>query len=290
MWLKRQDFQNWGAVGGRTRARRLTKARRRAIAREAGKARALHSTQKTDPPRTLEMESMYRSGKTLEEIGAEFGVTRERVRQILSSTGRHDRNIGGFASKTARTEKARVEHRKTLMESKALRVYGCTLANLEKIQKGLPLKTRGSPARVYREKQNDAASRNIPWEFTLPTWWKVWTDSGKWKQRGRGAKAYCMSRLGDIGPYSVSNVRIITGAENAIEGYSHVDSSARSAMRALYSSGVRELTARQKEIYELRKLNLSAGAIGKELGLKATTVSSQLSNIRRKLLLIRNDG
>lgn len=35
-------------------------------------------------PRRKEMLAMYSQGKTLEEIGRQFGISRERVRQIIS--------------------------------------------------------------------------------------------------------------------------------------------------------------------------------------------------------------
>lgn len=65
-----------------------------------------------------------------------------------------------------------------------------------------------SPLGKYRRQRTNAERREIPWDFTFETWWKVWEDSGKWEQRGVGRDAYCMSRIDDEGPYSPSNVEI----------------------------------------------------------------------------------
>lgn len=44
-------------------------------------------------PRALDMAAMYRDGKTLEEIGAKYGLTRERVRQIMIRSGNDPKGI-----------------------------------------------------------------------------------------------------------------------------------------------------------------------------------------------------
>jgi hypothetical protein len=66
----------------------------------------------------------------------------------------------------------------------------------------------------YQIQRGQAKLRGIAWEFTLESWWQVWASSGKWEQRGRGSEQYQMARNGDAGPYSPSNVRIVTHAEN----------------------------------------------------------------------------
>lgn len=66
----------------------------------------------------------------------------------------------------------------------------------------------------YATHKGGAVSRGIPWEFTFDTWWELWERSGKWDQRGNKHGQYCMSRYGDVGPYSPSNVFIQTRDDN----------------------------------------------------------------------------
>ena len=73
---------------------------------------------------------------------------------------------------------------------------------------------RSSPKGKYKTQMKNAEIRGIPWEFTFDTWWKLWEESGKWDQRGRGSDQYQMCRTGDTGPYSPSNVRIDTTLSN----------------------------------------------------------------------------
>ncbi len=110
--------------------------------------------------------------------------------------------------------------------------------------------------------------------------------------RGRGKNKYCMARNGDIGAYSASNVRIITNSENASESYDKTSAAERSNERRIYAGGSADisqnyLSPRMKEIWELRKNMMSAGDIAKQLGLKSSTVSTQLSNIKRRLGLTK---
>ena len=62
-----------------------------------------------------------------------------------------------------------------------------------------------------------ARTRKIVWAITFEEWWGVWQKSGKYAERGRGRGKYQMSRVGDVGPYSVENVRIITSDANLAE-------------------------------------------------------------------------
>jgi hypothetical protein len=71
------------------------------------------------------------------------------------------------------------------------------------------------PYTKYRYQKSTAKKRGIVWEFIFETWWKVWSDSGKWEERGQAAHNYCMCRKGDTGPYSVDNVYIDTVSNNA---------------------------------------------------------------------------
>jgi hypothetical protein len=59
-----------------------------------------------------------------------------------------------------------------------------------------------------------AAKRGIEFLLSFEEWLKVWEDSGRLGDRGKRKHQYCMSRNGDVGPYAVGNVSIITMAEN----------------------------------------------------------------------------
>lgn len=62
---------------------------------------------------------------------------------------------------------------------------------------------------AYQQQQRNAKRRGIAWQFTFESWWKLWSDSGYWAQHGRRRGFYCMARLGDVGPYSPANCRIV---------------------------------------------------------------------------------
>lgn len=74
-----------------------------------------------------------------------------------------------------------------------------------------------SPLGRYRRQRANAERRDIPWDFTFETWWKMWEDSGMWEFRGTGMDAFCMSRVDDEGPYSPCNVEIKSQWDNRQE-------------------------------------------------------------------------
>jgi len=75
------------------------------------------------------------------------------------------------------------------------------------------------PCTIFARQKAMAKVRNIEWQLTFEEWWHIWEQSGKYEQRGRGAGKYCMSRIGDVGPYSVNNVVIKTIDDNNREAH-----------------------------------------------------------------------
>lgn len=149
------------------------------------------------------MTALYRDGQTLEQIGAVYGVTRERVRQLLSGAG-VTRMQGGQAVRAAKLKAVNNARR----DARFLRTKGCTFAQY------CELRALGKPTRAYSMQKKNADRRGIAWEFTLWQWWTLWQQSGRWNQRGRG-NGYMMCRKGDVGPYSADNVMIARGIENS---------------------------------------------------------------------------
>ena len=69
----------------------------------------------------------------------------------------------------------------------------------------------------FRTHKSNAKKRKAPFLFTFEEWVGLWKASGHWEQRGCGKGKYVMSRLGDVGPYSVENVKIILHEDNLRE-------------------------------------------------------------------------
>ncbi len=78
----------------------------------------------------------------------------------------------------------------------------------------------------YKQHENAAKARGIPFLLTFEEWWDIWQASGKWDQRGRRGGEYCMARLHDRGGYERDNVKICLTDENhrervAVSGEAH---------------------------------------------------------------------
>lgn len=78
-----------------------------------------------------------------------------------------------------------------------------------------------SARRAYNQQRENAIyHRQIEWRLTFDQWRKIWDESGRWSERGRGADKFCMCRIGDVGPYAIGNVFISTNGEN-VRDYQH---------------------------------------------------------------------
>lgn len=166
--------------------------------------------------RAAYMETLYRSGHTLGQIGHAYGLTRERVRQILRKRGVR-RDEGGGALKTLlRCEDKKIKRLSKIArrERFAREKFGCTWAEYKVL--GPRSDTHSPLGRFIRQRQN-AKNRHIAWHLTLMEWWELWQKSGKWTLCGRGAGKYVMARWGDSGPYSMANAKIIEWSENSAE-------------------------------------------------------------------------
>lgn len=154
--------------------------------------------------RAADMRQRYENGETLIQIGARYGVTRERVRQILT------RDFGIGARDGGKAEMGRRKRRELQKkrDARSQKMWGCSHREYLRI-----LKRPDKPTFAYWGQQKNARRRGIGWEINLWQWWKVWQQSGRWDERGRG-HGYQMCRLNDTGPYSVDNVYIATGSEN----------------------------------------------------------------------------
>jgi hypothetical protein len=156
--------------------------------------------------RADDMISRYQRGESLQQIGDVHGLTRERVRQILRPLG-----VAAFMGGVRVRENTTKKKAQNAREAHALLVWGISLTERQAIKREYGNK----PFLAYTEQRNNAKQRGVAWHFDFGSWWKVWVESGKWRERGR--PGYCMAREGDSGPYAANNVYICTGSANLID-------------------------------------------------------------------------
>jgi len=160
--------------------------------------------------RADEIKRLHEEGFTLQEIGDEYEVTRERIRQILKSLGFAAKDGGRFKKNQKKKSDFLLEQ-----ERRYMRLYGCSAKDKKKIY-GL-VTDKDSPHGKFSTQRSSASNRGIEWNISLKEWFDIWIGSGKWYERGRGKHGYVMARYNDTGAYEIGNVKIIRSIQNQIE-------------------------------------------------------------------------
>jgi transposase len=164
------------------------------------------STGPRDLERAEKIASMYRQGVVLEKIGEHFGITRERVRQVLRKIGVTAQE--GGACKLAEHNKAATLAKRNL---RTMTKWGLSYDEMKARRKD------GTLA-AFIQQRNSAGSRGIVWRLLFSEWLDVWLQSGKLALRGRGKGHYVMSRIKDEGGYVIGNVHVQLSTENNSQG------------------------------------------------------------------------
>lgn len=153
------------------------------------------------------MASMYKSGKTLNDIASIYNISRERVRQIIRRLGMTAKDGGAHCRRTQNDAKK---------NTACLKKYGLTFVEWRELKAlGRGQSRTKRPTYAFSRQRHTARQRGIEWKLTLAEWWAVWVESGKWEQRGRARDSYVMCRFADVGPYEVGNVYIATLSHNS---------------------------------------------------------------------------
>jgi len=155
---------------------------------------------------------LFKSGKTLAEIGAKYGVTRERIRQILIMCGASTEAGGAAVRAEQRRSSIYKQKNATYLQKHGVSWEEYKALAALRDASGRPLR------RLFAYQRRNAANRGIEWKLSYPEWVKFWQESGLLEQRGRSADQYCMARLNDDGPYALGNIYISTLAANSQKG------------------------------------------------------------------------
>ncbi len=153
--------------------------------------------------RDLYIEIQFRGGATLEAIGSSYGITRERVRQILARDGL-TRFDGGVHVAAA----SRAESRQRQREQRFFQKWG----HDRQAHRRIPMAARIAFSQQQSHMKNWF---HVPWTLTLAEWWDIWQRSGKWNQRGQGRGKFCLARIDKAKPFEVGNVAVVEYALNS---------------------------------------------------------------------------
>lgn len=165
----------------------------------------MHPAREKNIARDSQIVAAFKGGATMEQVGQQHGITRERVRVILKRSG-----VAATDGGCALRQRARAEAVRESRDAKAIRIWGVPHARM------LELRSAGV-LRAFQQQRINAEARGIPFLLTFPQWLAIWEQSGRLEQRGRGRGGFVMSRIGDRGGYEVGNVHIQSAVENSRE-------------------------------------------------------------------------
>jgi len=159
----------------------------------------------------------YLGGEILADIGKTYGVTRERIRQILKRYGITGKD-GGKSKISADRHKKMGILKDAASDLLKQSIFGCSKAEWD-YYRAMDDDYKKTPLGFYSMQKKNANQRNIEWNITMNEWWFIWTESGRWEERGLKKHGYVMARMADVGGYSLDNVHIVTLSENSAEYY-----------------------------------------------------------------------
>ena len=154
-----------------------------------------------------DLVSRYSAGESLQAIGSDYGVTRERVRQLLSKRGINKTN-GGFLKRAKDKAAACRSEKKFRRDERAIKTYGCTYSEVKRLNDGLlPSDTRGIALAFVRKRINARRKdKSLIWTLTFPEFVALWEQSGL--PRGLASESGATVLLDPAKGYVAGNVYV----------------------------------------------------------------------------------
>lgn len=156
------------------------------------------------------MEALYRSGRTLQQVGDEFDLTRERVRQVLAARGLNGNDGGQAVMARARAKAKRKRREEKCLKEKGLPLFEYeTLLDMGKRMMEDGLHRDRTPIGAYCRQRQNADQQGYDWDLSLGEWWEIWEESGKWEKRGLRSEGYVLARIIPELPFRKYNVMVM---------------------------------------------------------------------------------
>lgn len=145
---------------------------------------------------------------TLKDLGDAYGITRERVRQVLKRQGITSDDAARSAMREARNE-ALEELRTARRDKLTERVYGCGLDKALTLNGGHPLREHGTRSHYYLQRRVNVARHEgwDQWQLTFPEWAALWAGKPLGSRHGPGS--YVVHRIDKTKPWTIDNVTLM---------------------------------------------------------------------------------
>ncbi len=159
-----------------------------------------------------EIIERLKRGDTLDKIGKEHGVTRERIRQVVAREGY---SVADLHARLLARRKAATQKRLWTKKTRRLkRIWDLSVREYNAIVKKYGTSScAGSPLTTYKSQRGNALQKGSEWTLTFKQWWDIWQNSGRWEQRGLGKTNYVMTRRDLSKGFTPENVIICTHSE-----------------------------------------------------------------------------
>lgn len=146
----------------------------------------------------------FASGRTLAAIGADYGISRERVRQILVANG-VSADSGGVALSARQKKVASQEAR----NSNKLRIWGISLEEWTRLNT-IKNPLGENPFRAFTSYRRNARKYGDDrWRISFVEWWAMWEASGLWGKKGSSDERIVMIRTNPAGNFEAANLEIV---------------------------------------------------------------------------------
>lgn len=160
-----------------------------------------------DPARTAEWVERFKAGENMHQISLTSGVSRERVRQIISGEGINTKQDGGLALWGRRKQEALAAKR----EAHCMKSYGCDLATFKALTGMEQPERSGILIHKYWHHKNNAQRQGARWAISLPEYAQLLNG----RLHELSVSGLHMARIDARGAFRIDNVRLLTASEHA---------------------------------------------------------------------------